>query len=794
MSPDTFVREAGSNLQQLTDGLVELEETRDPETVDELFRIAHSLKSAFSMEGHDRASELAHAIEDVLEGIRAGRLKPDQRVVDESLSAADTLKTMLDEIDRREQTRTDPTPHIDALREVVEDAPGDGATDSAVSVPSADQPAEEESAEPMEDAEVRDALDAASEFDDLDALIKDMDEPEDAPTLEGAGTFEEILGDDESAPGEPDSADTGADQPAGDEVPDNEFIWIKSEVEAQEEPSLSELQSEIEAESFGEFDDDDDMTIQELVALGEDDRLEEDTQTKTETGTTEPVGRDEPTSATAETAETTETTAGPNEQEALKQVFDVLSSETGETAGSDAPVGGESGIPARPDVLDAPSERSGTDDPDIGTFGAGTESKDLESRFNSPSESEETTTATAEVAATIEDSALPAERFRARSTERTSADVADTVRSLTVDIEYADELLSLVERLSIETQRLTDEAGSEVERETLDSVKSTVQELQRTVMEIRLVPVEAVTSNLQRVARDSARSTETQVSLNVEGAGTRVDRSIIDRLGDPLVHLVRNAVDHGIEPSAKREATGKEPTGTVEVEVRRTGDHVVVEVSDDGRGIDPDAVREEAIEAGLLSRSEAVALPDEDIYELIFHPGISTSDTVTDTSGRGVGMDVVREAVTAMNGQFSVDSTPGEGTTVRLRLPVTMAVSELVILTVDGEEFAVSASNVDHVGPDGGGRVTQSLPTAGTDRRVDLGETLGLNPVAADQPTVVTVDTGDDQLGIECDSVVDRRTGIVTPYDSLLAGIPELSGATTGTDEQLIHVIDITRL
>lgn len=788
MSTDAFVRETRRGLQRLSDGLVALESDGDRETVDDLFRTAHSLKSTFGMEDHDRASDLAHALEDVLGAVRATRLEPDGRPIDEALDATDTLGTMLNEIERNGTTRTDPQVHIDALRRIVDEEADTGPN----SVPDRSD-GDGGDAEPGDEA-VQEALAAASEFDDLDALVEDMEEPGHG-TLEGGGSFEDLFGEDTGPTDDgPATTDTDPDGTAP-------FAEIKSTVD--EDESLAELQAEIEAESFGEFDEDDDMSIQELVSV-------------------EPAADGEPEAPVSGSASGTDsagatTDADPatddaDETAALSEVLDALGGNgpggaaTGESGAVDDAVAGEGegwdGLDrsSRPEGLTRPSGLGDADnDTEVSAFGEDAGMAAFESRFESlfggdgaASESDGDAGGVARAAATIEESSLPTERYRPADgvADRPADDVADRVQSLTVDIEYADDLLSLAKELSVDTQRLTEQAEAPAATETAESVAASVRDLQRTVMEIRLMPVETVTGRLDRVVRDAARGTEKRVDLRVEGAGTRVDRSIIDRLRDPLVHLVRNAVDHGIEPPAEREAAAKPATGVVEITVSRRGDEVLVEVADDGRGIDPDAVRGSAVEAGVLDRAEAASLSTPEVYDLVFHPGLSTADSVTNTSGRGVGLDAVNEAVGAVDGDLTVESRRGSGTTVRLRLPVTMATAEMVIVAAGDGEFAIPVADVRRVGPAGGGRLTDGLRTAGADRRVDLADVMGVGAVGED-PSIVSVDTREGPLNVACDRVIDRRETIVTPYDDLLSDVPGVSGATTGTAGQLIHVVDV---
>ncbi|WP_247009436.1 ATP-binding protein [Halorientalis litorea] len=1200
MSDDRFVREARADVRRLSESLVSLEDSPDRDTVDGLFRTAHNLKGTLSMEGYDGASALAHALEDLLDAVRAGTLDPDREVTDHALSATDTLAAMLDEIEHGGTVETDPEPVVDSVRAVADTAASDDEAGSPTDVarsppetPPEDDETDSTTEEFVTDERVEAALDAASEFDDLDALAADIEEPDiDLEDVQGGGSMDDLfddaeddaaseleaeddteeslaaaLDDDESSfadefldevpvedtAGEPeadgessdgdqhdrpqsddaltdvnpsdldldeaepaeeslfgdegtgslggsDSEETpfdtaeppegdadatpGTDEPAdaaepaaeaeasdaaaetdsdtdlfdaetgsetdsdtgtadaeagpeadadaagasstadaadGDGVteadaessvsdlfagtdeptdafPDDDttadsatdeesvsdlfdsdgsdgsaaaeaggdepadvsaaettaepsdedsvgseidFIWAKQSVE-DEETSVDELQSEIEEESFGEFDDEDEMSIQELIDMEADgdepadDTADEPTASDDGHPETDPeaeTGVDAPTDAaadtpdetpaegdsaagstaeeaevpfaadpfeadtaeasdgaeaadgpateaeTTDTAETPEPVEGPGptdradatvaddspepadpadadegiDTEAVEELLNQADAEMAADDGVDAADGADAPETVaddgtdRPDSADAEddetesvvdvlerqaSEMAADDDTldsavddDLGTdlldeeeldeaeadadvagaddiaFESDSTLDEFESRFEGMFESsDDATGGPAGAAKTIAESSLPSGRFqspdeeRPRSLARSGADL----QSLTVEAEHADELLSVAERLSRHVRQLSREVEAPAAEETVSSLDTVARTLQRTVMGIRLMPLRRVTDRLPRVVRDVARETGTEAEVSVDGADIQLDRGVIERIGDPLVHLVRNAVDHGIEPPAEREAAGKPRTGQVEVRAAREGDDVLIEVEDDGAGIDPDRVRDAAVEAGVVAESGAADLSESDVLDLLFHPGLSTREGVTETSGRGVGMDVVKQTVTGLSGAVEVESDPGEGTLVRLRIPVSVAVAEVLFVEAGDERFAVPTADVEHVGPAIGARVTDGgllETTATADRTLELATTLGGSDVpAGDDAAVVHVDTGEERLELRCGGVLERREVVITPYDDLLADVPELSGATTGSDGELIHVLDTSEL
>ncbi|ARS88865.1 chemotaxis protein CheA [Natrarchaeobaculum aegyptiacum] len=418
----------------------------------------------------------------------------------------------------------------------------------------------------------------------------------------------------------------------------------------------------------------------------------------------------------------------------------------------------------------------------------------------------------------------------------------DEIQSIRVDVEQIDDLLSLVEGLVTTRGRLRHAVETDLDRAALEreveGLDSLVTDLQGTVMDVRLVPLETVTSRLPRIVRDVARDQDKEVTLELSGMDVELDRAILERLRDPLVHLVRNAVDHGIESPAAREAAGKPIEGQVEVTATRSRDRVTITVADDGHGLEPDALREEAVEANVIEPAAAEALTDEEALELAFHPGLSTAAEVTDVSGRGVGMDVVKRTIEDVDGTIAIDSAPGEGTTIRLTLPVSIAIDDVLFLEVGDLEFGVPTSVVQDVEPieatetiDG----ERVLPVEGEAYPVlSLAETFGIGDeaageVAAGAGSETATDGGDSSrleggesagrataletgrssapdgmllriredvrpVAIECDHVRDQQEVVVKPYVGFMGDVPGLSGATVRGRGTVVNILDVTTL
>ncbi|SDQ47053.1 chemotaxis protein CheA [Natronobacterium texcoconense] len=397
----------------------------------------------------------------------------------------------------------------------------------------------------------------------------------------------------------------------------------------------------------------------------------------------------------------------------------------------------------------------------------------------------------------IPDLTLPESTDRSRDDDQT-----EEIQSVRVDVDRIDELRTLVEGLVTTRVRLrnaaeTGEDLSELDPE-LDDLSELTTALQETVMDVRLVPLETVVDRLPRVVRDVARDQEKDVSLEISGEDVELDRSILERIRDPLVHLVRNAVDHGIEPPEKREDAGKPREGTVEVTATRSRDRVTITVSDDGAGIDPETLRAEAVEDGILEESEAAEMDAETVYELAFHPGFSTAREVTDVSGRGVGMDVVKRTVENLDGSIRVDSDPGDGTTVTMTLPVSIAIEDVLFVECGDREFGLPTKVVQDIESPHAIETVDDRPVvvAGDDEYPVRWLDEEFDAVESTESERMLVRIRDDvrQVALGCDRVRGQQEVVVKPYEGFMGGVPGLSGATVRGRGTVVNILDVTTL
>ena len=326
-------------------------------------------------------------------------------------------------------------------------------------------------------------------------------------------------------------------------------------------------------------------------------------------------------------------------------------------------------------------------------------------------------------------------------------------------------------------------------RRLSDTFGRTLKGLRDAALELRIVPVDLLFGRYPRLVRDMARTQGKQVVLVLEPNGARIDKGMIERLADPLVHLVRNAVDHGVESAEEREAAGKPAQARLVLRAEQRGEHVTIALADDGRGIDTARVRARAVERGLLTAEQATAAGEEALQRLIFEPGFSTAGAVTQTSGRGVGMDVVATTVAELGGSVTVDSEAGEGTRIVLDLPLSVAIQSTLVIEQSGQVFALPDRHVSAVAGHRGGPTIElagqpAIPV------VSLASLLGLPETARGSDQVVVNGSGARRLGLGVERVVRRADVLVRESHPAIAAIPGLGGASRLGDGSIVLLLD----
>jgi chemotaxis protein histidine kinase CheA len=336
--------------------------------------------------------------------------------------------------------------------------------------------------------------------------------------------------------------------------------------------------------------------------------------------------------------------------------------------------------------------------------------------------------------------------------------------------------------------------------ETEELISGLLSRLHQSALELRVVPIDLVFNRMPRLVRDLAHRQGKSVDLVLEGRDVRIDKSMVDALADPLIHMVRNAVDHGIEPAAEREAAGKSSRAQLTLRAAQRGSEIHIEVNDDGRGLDAAGIREKAVARGVITHGQAAALPDAEIYQFIFEAGLSTAAAVTETSGRGVGMDIVLATVRRLNGDITIRSVPGKGATFTLILPVSAALQTALIVRVGAQSLAIPDRHVMAVAE----IEAESVHLVGMQRSVihrdavlplyDLGTLLGMpngTPPANRplEPIVVTTN-GRHMIGLEVDTIEQRLELLLKDLDPRLARFPGVGGASVLGDGRVVLVLD----
>ncbi len=689
-----FIRESEENITELNNSLLELEDDPDDEeAMDSIFRTAHTLKGNFAAMGFQDASNLAHAIEDLLDEIRQSRMDVTPEVMDNVFAGVDTIEDILGEIEAHGESKTDPSETIRDIRETLDEG-GESVDDRT----------------------------ETSDGNETEAALAALDDPSALADVDEVFHARVEIGD---------SQMKGVDA-----------MFILGEV--TEELDLLGAVPPVEAIDEGEYDDGFDL----FVTGGAEAEIAEllNGSAKVESATVEDVTDETPDSAVDDTGS--------------------------EALADEAAVADESDVSATTDVDVSASVKEPT-----------AEASAIEE-------------STAEASAGVE---APPETETA---DASKSSAVDEIQSVRVDVDQLDDLHGLVEQLvtsRIKLRRSIEQAELGSASDNLDELDKITSSLQDTVMDMRLVPLKKIVNKFPRLVRDLARAQEKEIDFVMEGEDIELDRTILNEISDPLMHLLRNAVDHGIESPEGREANGKSPEGTIRLRGRRERDRVTIEVTDDGGGIDADAVRTKAVSKGIMTRQEADALSDEEAYELIFHAGFSTTDEITDVSGRGVGMDVVKNTITRLDGDISVESELGEGTTISLSLPVTVAIVKVLFVESGDEEYGIPIKNVDEIRRMGEVQHVEGEEVITHDETVypliRLGQALDVpGETRNGDGMLVRVKESERQVAIHCDAVSRQEEVVVKPFEGILSGIPGLSGAAVLGEGDVVTILDVESL
>ncbi|WP_158056510.1 chemotaxis protein CheA [Halorussus halophilus] len=681
-----FIRESEENITELNNSLLELEDDpSDEEAMDSIFRTAHTLKGNFGAMGYQSESDLAHALEDLLDEIRQGRMDVSPEIMDLVFDGVDEIDRALDEIEENGESSADHEETIAEIRGVLEAG--------GIASQSADEP-DTESADAGDETSGDADDDADSDDEALEEALAKLDDPATLAAVE-TPTFHVAV-----------------------DMSDAQMKAVDGMFALQglsDDLDILGAVPDVDAINEGEYEDGFD------VFVGAD-----------SAGEVEAV--------VGAVSKITDGTVTPIEADAID-------------------VATEAAAAARKQA-EAEAEAEATDGED-----------------DDSSESKE-------------------------SSSSKSGGEIEEIQSVRVDVDQLDDIHGQVEQLvtsRIKLRRSVEQAQLDSAEDHLDELDKITSSLQDTVMDMRLVPLKKVVNKFPRLVRDLARTQEKEINFEMEGTDIELDRTILDEISDPLMHLLRNAVDHGIEPPAERDEAGKPTEGTIRLRGSRERDRVTITVEDDGGGIDPDGIRAKAVEKGIMTREEADELEDEEAQKLVFHAGFSTNEEVTDVSGRGVGMDVVQDTVSRLDGHIDIDSTPGEGTTFSLSLPVTVAIVKVLFVQSGEEEYGIPIKNVDEIRRMGAVKTVEGEEVVTHDDTVypliRLGDALDVpGETRNGDGMLVRVKESERQVAIHCDAVSRQEEVVVKPFEGILSGIPGLSGAAVLGEGDVVTILDVESL
>lgn len=384
-------------------------------------------------------------------------------------------------------------------------------------------------------------------------------------------------------------------------------------------------------------------------------------------------------------------------------------------------------------------------------------------------------------------------------------------RSVRVDIEKLDVLMNLVSELIIAKNGLVsvsdNNEGTKTQgfNEQIEYLERVTTNLHESVMKVRMMPIETVTQKYPKMIRDLTKKLDKQMKLYITGEDTELDRTVIDEIGDPLMHLLRNSADHGLESADVRIQRGKDPVGNIYLNAYQEGNGVIIEVKDDGNGIDIERVRTKGIEKGTITPEQAEVMTDKDVIDLLFKPSFSTAKVVSDVSGRGVGLDVVKTKIEALGGDIDVDTKLGEGSCFRIRLPLTLAIIQALMVELGNEKYAISLETIQTIEDISIDDIKYVQSKEVIHLRgsvipiIRLDSILDIEPVEKEENednnlTVVIISKGEKLAGLVVDRLIGQQEIVIKSLGKYISNSKIISGATILGDGEVALILDVNTL
>ncbi|MEK1941365.1 MAG: chemotaxis protein CheA [Pseudomonas sp.] len=738
-----FLVEAGEILEQLSEQLVELESRPDDSNLlNAIFRGFHTVKGGAGFLQLNELVECCHIAENVFDILRKGERRVDSELMDVVLEALDAVNGMFSEV----RERTTPTPAspelLAALSRLAE-------PQSAAELASAAEPAAEPEAEPEPEPEVAHAP-AASSGDITDSEFEQLlDALHDEPKAPVAASSSDEITDDEF--------ESLLDQLHGK----GQFAAAAASPAPAAAVSAPAASAAPAAAGGGDeiTDDEFEALLDQLHGKG-----------KFVEPTAAPAApAPAPVAAAAPAASGSGDNITDDEFEALLDQLHGQGKFVEPAAQAPLPAAAKPAAPAAKPAAKA-----------------------------EPAKAEPAKPAPAAKAAPAP-APTPVAAPAAAEKAGPASEAETTVR---VDTARLDEIMNMVGELVLVRNRLVRlglNSGDENMSKAVSNLDVVTADLQTAVMKTRMQPIKKVFGRFPRLVRDLARSLKKEINLELVGEETDLDKNLVEALADPLVHLVRNSVDHGIESPEKREAAGKSRGGKIVLSAQQEGDHILLSISDDGNGMDPDVLRAKAVEKGVLDKDAADRLSEAECYNLIFAPGFSTKTEISDVSGRGVGMDVVKTKISQLNGIINIYSAKGQGTKIVIKVPLTLAIMPTLMVMLGNQAFAFPLVNVNeifHLDLSRTNVVDGQEVVIVRDKALPLfylKRWLVSSALHEEQHEghVVILSVGTQRIGFVVDQLVGQEEVVIKPLGKMLQGTPGMSGATITGDGRIALILDV---
>ncbi|MBP8969736.1 MAG: chemotaxis protein CheA [Lachnospiraceae bacterium] len=693
---EIFLDETNEHLQSLNTQILNLEQNpEDSDTINEIFRAAHSLKGMAGTMGYKRMQNLTHDMENVFSEVRAGNIKVGPEIIDTLFQCLDALQEYTDNVKNSSDEGTnDNEPLIKLLNDYLNGKGGGDsapATAAAEAAPAASESSSADSGEKwnqikLDDSQIKvisEALKSGMKVYGLTVFVKE------SCILKAARAFLVLKAIEEKG------GEIIISDPSSQDIEDEKFDFDFTLIVIAECP-IDEL---IKAAS-------DVSEIDKVIGA--------------------PIDLDK---MHTEDEESSEEAAAPAQEAASAQ------------AAPAAPAPAQTAAPA------APAAQAAAGKPVVN-------------------------------------------------------------RTIRVDIEKLDSLMNLVSELIIAKNSLVSAsaesgAGSNNDfNEKIEYLENVTTNLHESVMKVRMVPIENTVQKFPRMIRDLNKKLGKKMELYMTGEDTELDRTVVDEIGDPLMHLLRNSVDHGIESAEIRAQRGKPEVGSIFLDAYQEGNNVIIEVRDDGNGIDVEAVKAKGVERGVITPEQAAAMADKDAVNLLFHPGFSTAKVITDVSGRGVGLDVVKSKIEALSGEVSVKSVLGEGSTWTIRLPLTLAIIQTLMVVVGGEKYAISLGSIETIEtiPEKDIKYVENKEVINLRGNVlpliRLNQLIDVESASPEDGnlTVVIVKKGDKMAGIVVDELGGQQEIVIKSLGKYIKQVKFISGATILGDGEVALILDTNAL